>query len=180
MPPVAGDYQLFGNDTRNFGEAELAERLCCWVCLSERPFVQPADDCGKCCVAVAVIKKIFRPRPRRGEVQALLDSMELTPLADVTPANVAANWRQQCGARPGIDLEAGSVVAGQPAGGPWRAAPAVVASLSRPIGAKATRVSGGKPVTLVVTADDLRPWQGPRRKYALLHDKKFILLGAWK
>src|ERR1019366_1761459 len=27
MPPVAGSYNLFGNDTKNFGEAELAERL---------------------------------------------------------------------------------------------------------------------------------------------------------
>ena len=27
MPPVSGSYKLFGNDTKNFGEAELAERL---------------------------------------------------------------------------------------------------------------------------------------------------------
>src|ERR1039458_6191282 len=27
MPPASGSYKLFGNDTRYFGEAELAERL---------------------------------------------------------------------------------------------------------------------------------------------------------
>src|ERR1039457_5596273 len=27
MSPTAGSYKLFGNDTKNFGEAELAERL---------------------------------------------------------------------------------------------------------------------------------------------------------
>lgn len=38
---------------------------------------------------------------------------------------------------------------------------------------------GGRPMTLVVTSDDLRPWQGGRRKYAVLRDKKFIPLGGW-
>ena len=39
--------------------------------------------------------------------------------------------------------------------------------------------SAAQPTTLVVTADDLRPWQNARRKFALLHDKKFIPLGNW-
>ena len=34
-------------------------------------------------------------------------------------------------------------------------------------------------MTLVVTADDLRPWQNARRQFALLHDKKLIPLGGW-
>jgi ABC-type transporter Mla maintaining outer membrane lipid asymmetry ATPase subunit MlaF len=38
---------------------------------------------------------------------------------------------------------------------------------------------GGEPMTLVVTADDLRPWKNERRKFALLRDKKFIPLGGW-
>jgi hypothetical protein len=34
-------------------------------------------------------------------------------------------------------------------------------------------------MTLVVTTDDLRPWQHARRKFALLRDKQFIPLGGW-
>ena len=37
----------------------------------------------------------------------------------------------------------------------------------------------GRPMTLVVTADDLRPWRQARRKFALLHEKRFIPLGGW-
>jgi ABC-type transporter Mla maintaining outer membrane lipid asymmetry ATPase subunit MlaF len=37
----------------------------------------------------------------------------------------------------------------------------------------------GEPMTLVVTADDLRPWKNGQRKFALLRDKKFIPLGGW-
>ena len=33
-------------------------------------------------------------------------------------------------------------------------------------------------MTMVVTADDLRPWRRGR-KFALLHDRKFIPLGGW-
>jgi len=32
---------------------------------------------------------------------------------------------------------------------------------------------------MVAAADDLRPWQNARRKFALLRGKKFIPLGAW-
>jgi ABC-type transporter Mla maintaining outer membrane lipid asymmetry ATPase subunit MlaF len=38
---------------------------------------------------------------------------------------------------------------------------------------------GGRPLTLVVATEDLRPWQDAQRKFALLHEKKFIPLGSW-
>ena len=38
---------------------------------------------------------------------------------------------------------------------------------------------GGKPRTLIATTDDLRPWQGAHRKFALLRDRKFFPLGLW-
>jgi hypothetical protein len=34
-------------------------------------------------------------------------------------------------------------------------------------------------MTIVVTADDLRPWENAQRKFALLRDQKFIPLGSW-
>jgi hypothetical protein len=34
-------------------------------------------------------------------------------------------------------------------------------------------------MTLVATADDLRPWRNPHRKFALLNDRKFVPLGSW-
>ena len=37
----------------------------------------------------------------------------------------------------------------------------------------------GKSMTIIATADDLRPWQDARRKFALLADKKLIPLGGW-
>jgi len=37
----------------------------------------------------------------------------------------------------------------------------------------------GRPVTIAVTTDDLRPWQNPQRKFALLYEKKFTAIGPW-
>ena len=45
------------------------------------------------------------------------------------------------------------------------------------------KLCGGRPMTLVVTTDDLRPWRdapgNSGRKYAVLHDKTFYPLGSW-
>jgi len=34
-------------------------------------------------------------------------------------------------------------------------------------------------MTIVATADDLRPWKSDARKFSLLRDKKFLPLGSW-
>ena len=38
----------------------------------------------------------------------------------------------------------------------------------------------GRPLTVVATTDDLRPWQNPQRKFGLLSDEKFAVLGNWQ
>jgi ABC-type transporter Mla maintaining outer membrane lipid asymmetry ATPase subunit MlaF len=37
----------------------------------------------------------------------------------------------------------------------------------------------GRPMTLIVTADDLRPWQPRAKQFALISDKRFSILGSW-
>jgi putative ABC transport system ATP-binding protein len=38
---------------------------------------------------------------------------------------------------------------------------------------------GGRPLTLVVTAENLRDWRGHARQFALLDGKRFTVLGGW-
>jgi hypothetical protein len=35
-------------------------------------------------------------------------------------------------------------------------------------------------MTLVVTADDLRPWRKRARQFAMLKGKQFLVLGTWE
>jgi len=39
--------------------------------------------------------------------------------------------------------------------------------------------SGGKPLTIAVSTDDLRLWEHGQRRFALLHERKFMPLGSW-
>ena len=44
---------------------------------------------------------------------------------------------------------------------------------------KGHRLTRGRPVTLVVTTADFRPWKGHARQFAVLRNRGFAVLGAW-
>jgi phospholipid/cholesterol/gamma-HCH transport system ATP-binding protein len=177
MPPAAGRYLLFGNDTKNFGEAELAERL-------RVGFVfQGGQLFSQLTLAENVALPLqYQKNLKVGEAvqaaQSLLELLELAPLADATPSNVAANWRQRAALARALILKPEILLLDNPLAGlgarhrQWWLR--FLDGLSRGHGQ-----FGGGPMTIVATADDLRPWQHARRKFALLRDKKFIPLGAW-
>jgi ABC-type transporter Mla maintaining outer membrane lipid asymmetry ATPase subunit MlaF len=180
MPPVTGSYKLFGKDPKNFGDAELDERL-------RVGFVfQGGNLFNQLTIAenVALPRRYHNgltPDAAAPEVKGLLERMELSPLADVTPAHVAANWRQRAALARALILQPEVLLLDNPLAGlgarhlHWWLR--FLDQLSR-----GHAQFGGEPMTLVVTADDLSRfagWQNARRKFALLHDKKFIPLGSW-
>ena len=96
----------------------------------------------------------------------------------MTPSNVAANWRQRAALARALILKPEILLLDNPLAGlgtrhvHWWLR--FLDQLSR-----GHELFGGGPMTLAVTADDLRPWQNARRRFALLRDKKFIPLGSW-
>ncbi|MGH7994571.1 MAG: ATP-binding cassette domain-containing protein, partial [Limisphaerales bacterium] len=94
MMPVQGSYKLFGTDTQSFGGAELAGRLRVgFVFEGGQLFNQMTIREN-----VALPFQYHRDLPSAAaaaEVQTLLELMELTPLADITPPNISDNWRQR-------------------------------------------------------------------------------------
>jgi len=177
MSPMTGSYKLFGVETRDLGEAELPERLRVgFVFESGQLFNQLTIREN-----VALPLQYHRDLPSVAaaqEVQTLLDLMELTPLADITPANISDKWRQRAALARALILKPEMLLLDNPLGRLggrhlhwwlrflnrfWRGHEWV----------------GGKPMTIIATTDDLRPWQGAQRKYALLRDKQFLPLGSW-
>ena len=177
MTPVRGSYNLFGIETQTFGEAELAERL----------RVGFVFEGGQLFNHLTIRENVALPLQYRQNlaydaaaqaVQPLLELMELAPLADITPPNISDNWRQRAALARALILKPEALLLDNPLGRLggrhlqwwlrfldrlWRGHDWCV----------------GRPMTLVVTTEDLRPWQNANRKYALLRDKKFFPLGSW-
>jgi len=178
MTPVKGSYKLFGIETQNFGEAELAERLRVGFVfegghlfnhLTVRENVELPLQYHRDLPSAAAAK----------EVQTLLELLELTPLADITPPNISDNWLQRAALARALILKPEMLLMDNPLGRlGGRHLHWWLRFLDRLW--RGHEWCGGKPMTLVTTTDDLQPWQGAQRKFALLRDRKFFPLGSWK
>jgi phospholipid/cholesterol/gamma-HCH transport system ATP-binding protein len=177
MAPVQGGCKLFGTETRTFSETKLGERLRVgFVFAGGQLFNQLTIREN-----VALPLQYHRDLPP-GEaaqaVQTLLELLELTPLAEVTPANVSANWLQRAALARALVLKPEVLLLDNPlAGLGTRHLHWWLRFLDRLW--RGHDWCGGRPMTLVVTTDDLRPWRNANRKFALLRDKKFFPLGSW-
>jgi ABC-type transporter Mla maintaining outer membrane lipid asymmetry ATPase subunit MlaF len=110
-------------------------------------------------------------------IQALVELTGLEPWAGSHPADVTRNWQQRFGLARALALKPEVLLLDNPLTGldPRDAAwwLEIVEAL-----AAGHPIVDGKPLTLVVTGDDLRPWQNRARQFALLKDRQFIPLGA--
>jgi len=122
--------------------------------------------------------KDMDPEAVAKEVQALLELLDLTAFADVTPANIAPNWRQRAALARALVLKPEVLLLDNPLAGLGARHSQWWLRFLEQL-AQGHEHFGGQPLTLVATADDLRPWQQARRKFALLRDKQFIPLGTW-
>jgi len=175
MTPAGGDCRLFGCETASLGEGQLAERL-------RAGFVFQG---GRLFDRMTVTENIALPLRYHQNLNSaetalavgrMLELLELAPHADVTPANLSANWRSRVALARALTLRPELLLLDNPFSGLairhrqwllrfldqlWRGHPWL----------------DGRPMTVVVTTDDLRPWQSPDRHFALLHEKTFVPLG---
>lgn len=177
LPPANGSCLLSGKDTRSFSEADLDERLRVGFVSENGQLFNQLTIAENIALPLRYHKNLA-PAETAGVVRELMELMELTPLADVTPANVAANWRQRAALARALALKPEMLLLDNP--------------LSR-LGARhgqwwlrfldqlwrGHERLGGRPMTIVATTDDLRPWQHDRRRFALLHEKRFVPVGGW-
>jgi phospholipid/cholesterol/gamma-HCH transport system ATP-binding protein len=177
MLPVAGSCRLFGTETRDFGEAELAERL-------RVGFVFQG---GQLFTQLTIAENVALPLRYQknlpvteiaGAVENLLELLELTPFANLTPGNVPANWRQRAALARALILKPEVLLLDNPQAGLASRHLQWWLRFLDQLG-RGHEYFGGAPMTIVATADDLRPWKNAQRKFALLRDKQFIPLGAW-
>jgi len=109
-------------------------------------------------------------------IQALVELTGLEPWARSTPGTVNRNWQQRIGLARALALKPDILLLDNPLTG---LDPRDAGWWLDTLGALAAGhpIVDGKPLTLVVTGDDLRPWRTRARQFAVLKDQQFIPLG---
>ena len=94
MTPAHGSCRIFGCDTDSFGEAQLAERLRVGFVFEGGQLFNHLTVAENVALPLRYQKNLTAAEAA-DVVRALLELLELTPFADSTPSNLAANWRQR-------------------------------------------------------------------------------------
>jgi ABC-type transporter Mla maintaining outer membrane lipid asymmetry ATPase subunit MlaF len=175
--PARGSCRVFGCETDSFGEAQLAERLRVGFVFAGGKLFSQLTVAENAALPLRYQKNLSAAGSSR-VVEALLEMLELAPFADLTPSNLAASWRQRAALARALVLKPELLLLDSPLAGlgarhrQWLLQ--FLDHLQR-----GHEWLGGRPLTLVVTTDDLRPWRHGRRKFAVLHRNSFSVAGGW-
>lgn len=177
LAPLSGSYRFLGEPMPIFDEGRLAHRLRLGVVF----------DTGQLFNHLTVAENIALPlryhqNLSAGEaavpVQALLQWCGLESRADTTPGTLGRNWAKRAGLARALILKPELLLLDTPISGldlrhtQWWLDFLEQLHRGHPF-------LGGRPVTLVVTASDLRPWKGRARQFAVLREDRFAVIGDW-
>ncbi len=177
MPPLAGSYRLFGRETRDYGEADIVERL----------KVVLVPEQGQMFSQLTIAENIALPlRYQRNldaeeavrEILGLLELLELRPFADASPASLSRDWLKRAALARALVLRPRLLLCDHPLSGLGTRHRQWWLRFLNQLG-QGHEYFGGKPVTMVVTTADLAPWHHHGTQFALLRGGQFLPLGAW-
>ncbi|HEV2453148.1 MAG TPA: ATP-binding cassette domain-containing protein [Verrucomicrobiae bacterium] len=178
VPLVAGSYKFYGNPTRIFDESRLADRLRMGFVFDHSQLFHYLTVAENVALPLSYHQNLGE-NDAMAAIDELLTVTQLKPVAEVRPPDLAQSWHKRAGLARALVLRPDILLADNPLG-------ALDARHSFWWRSFLEELSSGhawlreKPVTIVVTTDDFRPWRGDRPKFALLKDHTFVPLGSWK
>jgi ABC-type transporter Mla maintaining outer membrane lipid asymmetry ATPase subunit MlaF len=175
--PVSGQYWLFGEEMPIFDEPRLATRLRLGLVF----------DGGQLFNHLTVRENVALPlryhenltaAQANDRVVALMDGLELLPWADSTPGTIGRNWQKRVGLARALALKPELLLVDNPLGAlDFRHAQWWLNFLDQL--AKGHPLLESRPVTLVVTTADLRPWKSQARQFSVMRERHLAVLGDW-
>ena len=178
MPPADGSYRLFGETMPLFDEAHLPTRLRLGMVFDGGQLFNHLTVSEN--VALPIRYHQNRTKADVAErVQALLEGLDLGEWADSTPGAIGRNWQKRVGLARALALKPEVLLIDSPLTGldlrhmNWWLSFLDQLSQGHPL-------LENRPLTLVVTAADLRPWKGRARQFAILKAKRLDVLGSWQ
>jgi ABC-type transporter Mla maintaining outer membrane lipid asymmetry ATPase subunit MlaF len=177
MAPQRGRYRLFDEDMPIFEDHRLKARLRLGLVFDGGQLFNHLTVAENVALPLRYHRNLSQ-QEAAASVRELLDAMELTPWADHAPAMLRRSWQKRAGLARALALQPEILLVDNPLGG-----------LDLPhtnwwLGfldhlAKGHPLTGGRPVTLVITTADLRPWKGHARQFAILKNQRLCVLGTW-
>ena len=177
MAPLSGSYRFLGEDMPLFEETRLAHRLRLGLVF----------DGGQPFTRLSVRENIALPlryhenlgsAEVEARVGALIEGLGLGDWANTTSGLLGRNLQKKVGLARALILRPEVLLLDNPLGGSdFRHANWWLQTLDQL--AKGESLIPGKPVTLVVTTADFRPWKGHARQFAALGNGRLQILGDW-
>ena len=176
MPPTAGTYRLFGVEMPIYDEASVGVRLRLGMVFDGGQLFHNLTIAQN----IALPLRYHRTMPlaeAEDQVRQVLELTELTSFGDNMPGSVGRNLKKRAGLARALILRPEVLLLDNPLGG----------LDLRQIGwwlnfldqlSVGHRYLNGKPSTLVVTAEDLRPWRDRGKQFAILQQKRFVNVGG--
>ena len=177
MAPRNGEYYLLGEQMPIFEDRRLKERLRLGLVF----------DSGQLLGRQTIRENIGLPiryhfnkseAEVEEEVKRWFDAMDLTPFASQLPGSISRSWQKRAALARALTLKPEVLLIDNPLGGlDARHTNWWLTFLDRL--QQGHELVDKRPITLVVTSAELRPWKGRARQFALLSGKHLRVLGDW-
>ncbi len=177
MPPASGAYQAFAEPMPIFEEERLPERLRLGLVFENGQLFNHLTVWENIALPLRYHQNLAKADAVQ-EVQPFLESLDLESWSDSTPGAIARNWQKRVALARALILRPEILLVDNPLLGldlrhiHWWID--FLAQLCR-----GHKLLDGKPLTLVVTTADLRPWRDQPCRFAALRNKRFATLGRW-
>ena len=176
--PLRGEYFFLGERMPIFEESRLGHRLKLGFVFDGGQMISPLTVAENLALPLRYHGNLT-PAEIEARVTELLDLTGLTPWAHQTPGRLGRSWQQRVGLARALGLQPEVLLLDSPLTGlDVRHAQWWLDFLDRL--SRGHRYLAGRPVTLVATADDLRPWRRHANRVACLADRRLRVLGDWR
>jgi ABC-type transporter Mla maintaining outer membrane lipid asymmetry ATPase subunit MlaF len=178
IPPGGGTCRLYGEEMPIYDEARMPTRLRLGLVFEGGQLFNHLSIAGNISLPLRYHRNLSTIEAEE-ETTRLLEVFDLGRFADSTPGALGRNWQRRVGLARALALKPDILLVDGPLTGldlphtNWWLG--MLERLS-----KGHEFFGNKPITLVVTGADLRPWRNRARQFAAVRDGRLVVLGSWQ